>query len=90
MQLTNRRCKGEFLPLNIVIIICFEKKAFVFQLTSNNKLFSKSFCTLMALQTKGQKLTEALPLLWAEMGKSGKRKELIRLLIRYLALLEKK
>ena len=34
----------------------------------------------MTLQTKEQKLTQALPWPWAEMGKPGQRKEPIRLL----------
>ena len=33
MQQTNRRCKEEFLHFNIATKICFEKKAFVFQLS---------------------------------------------------------
>ena len=33
LQQTNRRCKEEFLHFNIATKICFEKKAFVFQLS---------------------------------------------------------
>ena len=33
MQQTDRRCKEEFLHFNIATKICFEKKAFVFQLS---------------------------------------------------------
>ena len=62
MQKTNRRCKEEFLHFNITIKISFGKRAFVSQLSCPmksrfEKSFEKSLHLLMALQTKGQKLT---------------------------------